>query len=193
MSNVRCRENARSTARMAFRTSSAQGRIQCAPLSQRGRVRTDFKSRLGWAVRPLAAGEPLVAHPQHTPLLAWAARPLAGSSPLVAHGTKQPNAASGACGGHSTHPKAQAGPPMIQPIGPQRRALRIRAEPKPGLSSHRLCSPCRHQCYASGAKQAIFPAGRPSAPKSVFYRSAPNHSIKRTATGKPASAAYVKR
>ena len=77
-------------------------------------------------------------------------------------------------------PQNEASPPLVHAIGPQAKALRIRGPVPPAV-------------LRFGCEQAIFPGGRPLAPKSMFYQSVPNHSITRKTTGKPASAAYVKR
>jgi hypothetical protein len=169
MSNVRCRENAGSSARLALHTSPIHAEMQCAAAQPAWsqRKRSQFSSRLGWAVRPLAAGEPLVKHSPHsTPTSFWAARPAAGRSPVPP------------TEGIRLH--------LVPTLGVAAAALQHRPRKARNLINLEVAH--RSQLGAHSARHGR--ASSPAMQSRLCPRTAPNHSIKRTC---PWQAAYVTR
>ena len=107
--------------------------------------------------------------PNSTPSFFWAARPAAGRSPA---------------------PPTEGIRLHLMPTLEARGCCNATTPQKQGISSiERLRTAHDLAHTARSTEEPRFPA----MPSHLSSSTAPNHSIKRTATGKPASAAYVKR
>ena len=168
-STVRCQENARSCAHRVFAHRPPVPQSNARPLNLHGRSleRIQFNSRLGWAVRPLAADEPLVKHSKLLAIVLLGCPSSGGPLTCSAHGR------------NTTTPHAHAR---------SARMLRCTNAPeRQGISSiERLRTAQNLSHTAHSTKNARFPA----MPSRLSQRTAPNPSIKRTCLRQ---AAYVKR
>jgi hypothetical protein len=181
MSNVRCRENACSSVRLAFPISSAQGGIQTAAAHSSDSP-CEANVSHGWA-GPSVRWRPANGRsrtPTSTLWFFWAARPAAVRSPIPPTEGMRLHLTLGA------------------------RACCAATTPQRGKESHQLrgCAPLRtwrtllavwnsyvfHQCNVSCVDQSMI-NGHLREAASANVRAGPNPSFKRTAPGVPGSAA----
>ena len=149
-------------------------------------------SKLGWAVRPPAAGEPLVPHSQHN-AFARLGCPSAGGQRTIGRPRKE------TAEFHARRMRRKSETPESEPGGwfaqfwSEPKLLRIRAAPSPEARQAPALRPLPQAVLRSGCGTGHCSRWSPSAPKSMLHQSEPNHSFEPTATGKPASAAQLKR